>query len=500
MKVIELWADSFHEGDWACEHLANIHSAKGYTVNKEYKNGFLPVYTFDFPNRALKITVYGSYNSWTPLPPKIEDLISWGKPDFLAYDPETEEILFAVEETAAVPTGNQALQRCERLYGSARSSIPFWYLLAEYGTHKDGGIRRDSIWPSIMALKLSFYYRTPCAILHYADAENPEGYDFGKGVEALFNALYLLLDNFVCDKSKLAGLPEFLTDHYMDMLRFIDSQHENIISYIPELDKIDHKSYSSLLSKIAVSSSNCASRQFKKQYSDFLVWPQLSDWEERSGAISESTDLIKYDYMSELLETSLDNKKSYSIGFNAGSRPQKASSMKGWIEKQNQLNAKYSTSINPHLRFNMDITDFPTSDSGNHHVTTAKNIVYLFDRFHDLKSIIYEAWPRLREKLDNFNSEQKTFIYISNSIKPGRIFGDPFTGQISAYSTAFGRFDDERRLIVAYFPHQSFSQIIDKKNKVKNKGLTILREMVDVIIFSGGVAVSFDDNGRAIAL
>ncbi len=32
------------------------------------------------------------------------------------YYPEKDKICFAVEETAAVPTGNQALQRCERLY------------------------------------------------------------------------------------------------------------------------------------------------------------------------------------------------------------------------------------------------------------------------------------------------------------------------------------------------------------------------------------------------
>ena len=63
----------------------------------------------------------------------------------MAYDANSREILFAVEETAATPTGNQAMQRCERQYGSARFRIPYWYLISEYGLHRDGGVRRDSI-------------------------------------------------------------------------------------------------------------------------------------------------------------------------------------------------------------------------------------------------------------------------------------------------------------------------------------------------------------------
>ena len=111
MKIIELWSDSFHEGDWACSNLENLHKTNGYTVRKTYQDGFLPVYEYVFPNEILRIKVYGSYTSWSPLPEAISKLISWGKPDFLAYDPESKKILFAVEETAAIPTGNQALQR-----------------------------------------------------------------------------------------------------------------------------------------------------------------------------------------------------------------------------------------------------------------------------------------------------------------------------------------------------------------------------------------------------
>ena len=106
----------------------------------------------------------------------------------------------------------------------------------------------------------------------------------------------------------------------------------------------------------------------------------------------------------------------------------------------------------------MKLEDFPASKNGNLHVTTAK-IFYLFDKFNDVKKIIYKIYPRVSGSLDDFHNNQRVMVYISNSLKPGRIFGDPFTGQISAYSTVFGKFDKNSRLIVAYFPHQSFSHL-----------------------------------------
>ena len=100
--------------------------------------------------------------------------------------------------------------------------------------------------------------------------------------------------------------------------------------------------------------------------------------------------------------------------------------------------------------------------------------------------------------LNTFDNQKKTMVYLSNSLKPGRIFGDPFTGQISCYSTVFGKFDYDSRLVIAYFPHQSFSQFMDSdKNKVINKGFTLMRELVDFIVLGGGVVIKFNSTGRA---
>jgi len=65
----------------------------------------------------------------------------------------------------------------------------------------------------------------------------------------------------------------------------------------------------------------------------------------------------------------------------------------------------------------------------------------------------------------------------------------------------FGKFDKNSRLIVAYFPHQSFSQFMDTSKKVvTNKGVILLRELVDFVILGGGVIIRFNNEGRAEAL
>ena len=168
MKNIEIWADSFHEGVWCCENISSYLNSKGYTIKREYLRGFIPHYVVSKNDTTfLDLVVYGSYKSWTPMPAQIKELIEWGKPDFIAFDSSQNKILFAVEETAATPTGNQAMQRCERQYGSAHLKVPYWYFVSEYGEHVDGGVRRDNIWPSIAAIKLSIIQKQNTLVFMY---------------------------------------------------------------------------------------------------------------------------------------------------------------------------------------------------------------------------------------------------------------------------------------------------------------------------------------------
>ena len=493
MKQIEIWADSFHEGTWCCDNICLYLKKYGFDSRIDFLEGFIPHYVIYSGNKdLLSFVVYGSYKSWNPLPKTIKNLIDWGKPDFVAYDADADEILFAVEETAATPTGNQAMQRCERQYGSAHLRIPYWYFVSEFGEHVDGGIRRDNIWPSIAAIKLTLIKKTPCVVLHYSDHDNVEDYNSGKGMNLLFSSLSLIINNIISNKDKFDNLEGLLAKQYKEMLCFISSQWNNVIDFLPSEKLILSEETADSIARFALSKSNNSDESIRDH---LLVWPTTDSVPADVLKNQVGKDLIKYDALSEKLENDVTKNKCYILSNNAGSgKPTSVDKIEGWISEQKDLFKKSKKLVPPAL-FSMKIEDFPLTESGNVHVTTSKNIVYLYDSWKDLRLAIESAYPRLAGKLNKINDNTPVFVYVSNSLKPGRLFGDPYTGQLSAYSTCFGKFDSRKRAVVVYFPHQVHTQAFDSKGKVvKNKGTTLYSELTDYIIFCGGVAVSLRDD------
>lgn len=489
MKEIEIWADSFHEGMWCCDNVCLKLKDLDYSYEKEFINGFIPKYTLSKDGKKeLELVVYGSYKSWSPIPSKIKELIEWGKPDFVAYDAERDKILFAVEETAATPTGNQAMQRCERQYGSAHLRIPYWYFVSEYGEHVDGGVRRDNIWPSIAAIKLSILKKIPSIVLHYSDIDNVEDYNSGKGLDLLFSSLSSIINNHILGQDIFDNMDEIISKQYCEMIKFIVSQWENVIDFLPSEDLLKEKNTAKIISHYAL---NNVKKEDAFLQEEILIWPLTDEVPTEVLGKQKGKELIKYDRLAELLEKDVTNDRCYILSNNAGSgKPPKREKVKGWINDQKILFSK-SEKLNPPASFLMTIDDFPQTGNGNVHITTSKNIVYLYDNWGDLKKAIFKAYPRLNGKLNGIADDKPVFLYVSNSLKPGRLFSDPFTGQLSAYATCFGKFDSTERAVVMYFPHQVHTQVFDKKGRIaKNKGTTLYEELTDYIIFNSGVAVS----------
>lgn len=496
MREIEIWADSFHEGVWCCDNICKNLVELGYTYSVNFINGFIPHYVISKDGiDKIELLVYGSYKSWNPMPAIIKELIDWGKPDFIAYDTCSDKILFAVEETAATPTGNQAMQRCERQYGSAHLRIPYWYFVSEYGEHVDGGVRRDNIWPSIAAIKLSMIKKTPCIVLHYSDIDNVEDYNSGNGLYLLFSSLAKVIENYIQGKKEFYGMESLVAQQYKEMLEFISSQWEKVIDFLPSRSILNRPETADIISHYALDSATLSDDSLKSQ---ILVWPMTNGVPNDVLKQQQGKELIKYDKLAKLLEDDITRNKCYILSNNAGSgKPTTKEKIFGWIEEQRSLFSK-SKALTPPAQFTMSINDFPETDKGNIHVTTSKNIVYLYDRWADLKMAIETAYPRLCGKLNDIEDDKPVFLYVSNSLKPGRLFGDPYTGQLSAYSISFGRFDIPERSVVAYFPHQVHTQVFEKNGAmVKNKGITLYRELADYLIFNAGIAVSLE-NGEVI--
>jgi hypothetical protein len=481
LHKLEFWADSFHEGDWASKGLATFLDVKSV----EFIEGFIPKYTFLIDeSNELEVTVFGSYKNWSPLPAKISELLDWGKPDLIIYDPISEKIILAVEETAAVPTGNQALQRCERIYGSSRSEIPFWYLLSEFGLHVDGGVRRDSIWPTVLALKLSCIKRTPSVVLHYSDIKSPEDYSAGEGYTELFKVMhaYVLVWAGLAEESILTPI---LKGQYQHMLDFVNTQWHSITSFIAGLDEVNENTAGQIADYVAKDSES------ELNFLEYLNWGKTDAIPRPVYQKISPSGIIKQDRLINELESLVRLKHAYNLASGAGSKPQPKNSVETWIAQQKRM---FETGNKTNASFEMKIDDFPLSPTGNIHVTTAKNVYYLADSWGEVKDSINSAYPRLAKKWDDENNNEPVLVFISNSLKPGRIFGDPFTGQLSAYSNIFSKnlIGQKTRLVVAYYPHQSHTQLFTPVGAMRtNKGIVIMKELLDIAIFQGGVAVDF---------
>jgi len=482
MKRLELWADSFHEGQWACDQLGTLVKEQGGRHTTAYEFGFIPVHTFHTSEWSCEVTVYGDYNAWDSKPAIIEELLAWGKPDLSMFDPESGKIVFAVEETAATPTGNQATQRCERQYGAMKLGVPFWYLLAEYGLHKDGGVRRDSIFPTIMALKLSQDRGLPSLVLHYSDLASPEDYAAGSGLRMLFGSLLIAIRNAAVGSPPFTGMVNTLTDQYHNMLTFLASQWTNQLDFLPGVEALKDPKLPLRYAEAATGSTHAKNHIWA---ADFLRWPLTSQI--ATSARPKPVPVVTDDELSQQMELDIDAGLAYGLSSRKGSKPQPPQNVDSWLELQFDAFIR-SVPLVPPANWRLRVDNFQSSPTGLLHVTRSQRISYLYDRWSDFVHAAEIVYPRLVGKLQFVEDDLPTFVYISNSLKPGRIFGDPFTGQLAAYAVAFGKLDVLPRRVVAYFPHQAHPQVSDRNtNRRDNKGMTIMTELTDLLLFGGGV-------------
>lgn len=459
----------------------------GGSFTANYLSGFIPQFHFHIDNATIQITVYGNYNSWDPVPESLRKLLDWGKPDLVLIYSESDEIILAVEETAATPTGNQALQRCERQFGAAKEGFPFWYLISEFGKHKDGGTRKDSVWPTLTGLELMHSTQVPSIILHYSDEDNPEDYSLGTGTNTLFEMIALVIRNCANGRDAFDNAENLIEAQLQDMISYVEENWHASLYFVAQVSHFDIKKEAARL----CAPSRTILQKDVTTGTSFLKWPLVTGLTIEQQETQVPRALLKSDTFAELLEEGILARRAYGPIKGSGSKPQKRESLDLWIRQQNTRHREWqrSSGVNE-SDFGLDINDFPLSKSGLHHVITSQRILYLFDEARYVEEALWTSFDRLdgRRLFDDDQRRRPALVYISNSVKPGRIFGDPYTGQISSYSVSFGALS-RSRTVVAYFPHQSVAQASEELGDPNNKGQRIMRELTDLLIFGGGIAI-----------
>ena len=477
IRELEVWADSFKEGEFILSQINQAFSGNGI----KYEYGFVPVLTIDVNSTKIKFVVYGYYTSWKNIPEKISELLLFGKSDAIIYDPKDDKIIFVYEETAATPTGNQALQRLERTWYSAYQRVPFVYLVGKHGLHKDGGIRTNSIWPSYLCLKLSTQYKIPSLALLYGSKTEPENYDIGNSIEYLRSIIEWYIREHLELKPKQETLQKLLESIYKEMCIFIKQQHKEISEDLAGKTLLEDNRLSKYIVNRALQTDN------DEQFSNEFKWHLTSK--------QQSTNKQSFDKFIKEIDKLIENRKAWWPMKGTTNRTEPYKKIKLWIDEQTSHKNKTELKTKTKKSTSIKLDQFP-DQNGKKLITTTTSILTLIDSTCDFLDCIEKSFGvDSRKAVDTIiDTKIPTALYVTSSIiSSGRAFkGDPFTGQSTAYSRIFsiGLNNEKERNMVAYYPNQLYSQFFSKKlEKLENKGTRCMQANFHVIIARDGIII-----------
>jgi hypothetical protein len=229
-----------------------------------------------------------------------------------------------------------------------------------------------------------------------------------------------------------------------------------------------------------------------EQINRAFMWPQAGGLPtpQRGSALYKDDPLLRG------LEELITNRRAWAPISGSTKRTETTAKLNLWI--QQQLTQKETIAQRQRIRFDasLDIESFPRvpEKPDTRVISTSKNIAYLIDSSADFLNIIESSFgiARRRNAECLLSPELGVFVYVSNSIESGgRAFkGDPFTGQVAAYSRifAFDLFGNRVLNFVPYYPHQLYSQFISRSAAtLQNKGVRMLRTQANLIVTSGGI-------------
>lgn len=232
-----------------------------------------------------------------------------------------------------------------------------------------------------------------------------------------------------------------------------------------------------------------------EQINEALLWAKASDIKPQQ----RGKNLYKDDALLRRLENLITLCKAWAPIEGSTKRTEHVNKLTAWISAQiaKKLRLKQLAAIEFEASLNLD--EFPEVNGKpeSRVISTSRNIVYLVDRCTDFLEAFEESFGcSQRKKAEGLlQIDLGVLLYVTNSIESGgRAFsGDPFTGQVAAYSRIFTYDLFARRTLnfILYYPHQLYSQFFNGNMAIPiNKGVRMLREQATLIISCNGVLIN----------
>jgi hypothetical protein len=210
----------------------------------------------------------------------------------------------------------------------------------------------------------------------------------------------------------------------------------------------------------------------------------------------QGQQLYKSDSLLHCIESLVDRRRAWAPIVGGTKRTEPESKLRTWLTEQtrNMHLVERSNRWNRNVSIEMD--EFPEVSTNKRIIGTAKSILYLIDSTIDLLGCIRSSFGEQAKAKANeiLDVSLPALLFISNSVESGgRAFGgDPFTGQVAAFSRIFcaDLLGNKERNFVAYYPHQLYTQFFNANGrKVDNKGANVLQNLADLIITAKGILI-----------
>ncbi|MBW2972758.1 hypothetical protein KY346_00015 [Candidatus Woesearchaeota archaeon] len=227
----------------------------------------------------------------------------------------------------------------------------------------------------------------------------------------------------------------------------------------------------------------------KQDYIKEFTWPLAKD------ISSAEPGIYKEDiFLREI--NKLVNEKKAACPISGGTRRTESyDKVDNWIKEQNKHLKIVSKTLKSKRTPNLDKSHFPKSNTGKGTltITTSKNQLFLIDSARDFIKC-FDSSFRINDEIKNLVGKKPLLLFEIDSLESGgRAFsGDPFTGQIAAFSKVYccNLENIQDKTFIIYYPHQIYSQFFNNNGKIKqNKGTKVISANVDLVITNNGIVL-----------